>query len=208
MSDLSFWKVGSMRVPRGRIVLVEGQSRKRPTGYVQEHARSGPSSSSGASSHHHDDRPRPPARLHSPLEVALRDGPTRATVAAAVPRVDARFHLGGKSSAGGRRGPGEVSARTEMIHLDIPAVRGSDRANGLRTARMAIWIIAVWVSHHDLHVLRTGRVVGHNMARFHRPLTCTAPLPGEYASSALASPSKRVRREIARAAAGSEVVCT
>ena len=55
-------------------------------------------------SHHHDDRPRPPARLHSPLEVALRDGPTRATVSAAVPRVDARFHLGGKSSAGGRRG--------------------------------------------------------------------------------------------------------
>ena len=27
----------------------------------------------------------------------------------------ARFHLGGKSSAGGRRGPGEVSARTEMF---------------------------------------------------------------------------------------------
>ena len=76
-----------MRVLGGRIVLVEGQSRKRPTGYVQEHARSGPSSSSGASSHHHDDRPRPPARLHSPLEVALRDGPTRATVSAAVPRV-------------------------------------------------------------------------------------------------------------------------
>ena len=87
MSDLSFWKVGSMRVLGGRIVLVEGQSRKRPTGYMQEHARSGPSSSSGASSHHHGDRPRPPARLHSPLEVALRDGPTRATVAAAVPRV-------------------------------------------------------------------------------------------------------------------------
>ena len=107
----------------------------------------------------HDDRPRPPARLHSPLEVALRDGPTRATVAASVPRVDARFHLGlgGKSPAGGRRGPGEVSARTEMIHMAIPAVRGSDRVNGLRTARMAIWIIAVWVSHHDLHVLRTGR---------------------------------------------------
>ena len=125
-----------MRVLGGRIVLVEGQSRKRPTGYVQEHARSGPSSSSGASSHHHDDRPRPPARLHSPLEVALRDGPTRATVAAAVPRVDARFHLGGKSPAGGRRGPGEVSARTEMIHLAVLAVRGSDRVNGLRTARM------------------------------------------------------------------------
>ena len=33
-------------------------------------------------------------------------------------------------------------------------------------------------------------------------------LPGEYASSALASPSKRARREIARAAAGSKVVCT
>jgi hypothetical protein len=197
-----------MRVLGGRIVLVEGQSRKRPAGHVQEHARSGPSSSSGASSHHHDDRPRPPARLHSPLEVALRDGPTRATVAAAVPRVDARFHLGGKSSAGGRRGSGEVSARTEMIHMAVFAVRGSDRLNGLRTARTAIWIIAVRVSHHDLHVLRTGRVVGHNMARFHRPLTCTAPLPGEYASSALASPSKRVRREIARAAAGSEVVCT
>ena len=80
--------------------------------------------------------------------------------------------------------------------------------NRLRTARTARWIIAVWVSHHDLHVLRTGRVVGHNMARFHRPLTCTAPLPGEYASSALASPSKRVRRDIAPAAAGSEVVCT
>ena len=95
-----------------------------------------------------------------------------------------------------------------MIHLDIPAVRGSDRVNGPQTAGMSRWIIAVWVSHHDLHVLRTGRVVGHNMARFHRPLTCTAPLPGEYASSALASPSKRVRREIARAAAGSEVVCT
>ena len=70
---------------------------------MQEHTRSGPSSSSGASSHHHDDRPRPPARLHSLLEVALRDGPTRAIVAAAVPRVDARFHLGGKSPAGGRR---------------------------------------------------------------------------------------------------------
>ena len=38
---------------------------------------------------------------------------------------------------------------------------------------------AVRVSHHDLHVLRTGRVMGHSMARFHRPLTCTAPLPGE-----------------------------
>ena len=197
-----------MRVLGGRIVLVEGQSRKRPTGYVQEHARSGPSSSSGASSHHHDDRPRPPARLHSPLEVALRDGPTRATVAAAVPRVDARFHLGGKSSAGGRRGPGEVSARTAKKRLAVFAVRGSDMVNGLRTARTARPKFAVWVSHHDLHVLRTGRVVGHNMARFHRPLTCTAPLPGEYASSALASPSKRVRREIARAAAGSEVVCT
>jgi len=92
--------------------------------------------------------------------------------------------------------------------MAIPAVRGSDRVNGLRTARMARPKFAVWVSHHDLHVLRTGRVVGHNMARFHRPLTCTAPLPGEYASSALASPSKRVRREIARSAAGSEVVCT
>jgi hypothetical protein len=197
-----------MRVLGGRIVLVEGQSRKRPAGHVQEHARSGPSSSSGASSHHHDDRPRPPARLHSPLEVALRDGPTRATVAAAVPRVDARFHLGGKSSAGGRRGSGEVSARTEMIHMAVFAVRGSDRLNGLRTAKTVRWIIAVRISHPDLCVLRTGRVVGHNMARFHRPLTCTAPLPGEYASSALASPSKRVRREIARAAAGSEVVCT
>ena len=39
MSDLSFWKVGSMRVLGGRIVLVEGQSRKRPTGYVQEQAK-------------------------------------------------------------------------------------------------------------------------------------------------------------------------
>ena len=48
MSDLSFWKVGSMRVLGGRIVLVEGQSRKRPTGHVQEHARSGPSYSPGA----------------------------------------------------------------------------------------------------------------------------------------------------------------
>ena len=57
-------------------------------------------------------RDHPPARLHSALEVALRDGPTRATVAAAGPRVDARFHLGGKSPAGGRRGSGEVSART------------------------------------------------------------------------------------------------
>ena len=208
MSDLSFWKVGSMRVLGGRIVLVEGQSRKRPTGYVQEHARSGPSSSSGASSHHHDDRPRPPARLHSPLEVALRDGPTRATVAAAVPRVDARFHLGGKSSAGGRRGPGEVSARTEMKRRADFVVRSSDMVNGLRTANTARQKSAVRISHPDLNVLRTGRVVGHNMARFHRPLTCTAPLPGEYASSALASPSKRVRREIARAAAGSEVVCT
>ena len=197
-----------MRVLGGRIVLVEGQSRKRPTGYVQEHARSGPSSSSGASSHHHDDRPRPPARLHSPLEVALRDGPTRATVAAAVPRVDARFHLGGKSSAGGRRGSGEVSARTANICRAVFAVRGSDRVNGLRTTRTARQIFAVRVSHPDLCVLRTGRMVGQNMARFHRPLTCTAPLPGEYASSALASPSKRVRREIARAAAGSEVVCT
>ena len=95
-----------------------------------------------------------------------------------------------------------------MKCLAILAVRGLDRVNGLRTARMARQIIAVRVSHHDLHVLRTGRVVGHNMARFHRPLTCTAPLPGECSSSALASPSKRVRREIARAAAGSEVVCT
>ena len=31
-------------------------------------------------------------------------------------------------------GPGEVSARTAVLSLDIPAVRGSDRANGLRTA--------------------------------------------------------------------------
>ena len=120
----------------------------------------------------------------------------------------ARFHLGGKSSAGGRRGPGEVSARTEMKRLAILAVRSLDRVNGLRTARMARQKFAVRVSHPDLCVLRTGRVVGHNMAHFHRPLTCTAPLPGEYASSALASPSKRVRREIARAAAGSKVVCT
>ena len=72
----------------------------------------------------------------SALEVALRDGPTWETVAAAVPRVDARFHLGGKSSAGGRRGPGEVSARTEMKRRSIFAVRSSDRLNGLRTARM------------------------------------------------------------------------
>ncbi len=93
-------------------------------------------------------------------------------------------------------------------HMAVFAVRGSDRLNGLRTARTAIWIIAVRISHPDLCVLRTGRVVGQNMACFHRPLTCTAPLPGEYASSALASPSKRDRREIARAAAGSEVVCT
>ena len=95
-----------------------------------------------------------------------------------------------------------------MLSLAIFAVRSLDRVNGLRTARTARLSIAVRVSHHDLHVLRTGRVVGHNMARFHRPLTCTAPLPKEYAPSALASPSKRVRREIARAAAGSEVVCT
>ena len=112
---------------------------------------------------------------------------------AAVPRVDARCHLGGKSSANGRRGPGEVSARTEMIHLDIPAVRGSDRANGLQTAGMSRWIIAVRVSHPGLCVLRTDRVVGHNIAQFHRPLTCTAPLPGECASSALASPSIEAR---------------
>ena len=96
-----------------------------------------------------------------------------------------------------------------MIHLAVFAVRSSDKeANGLRAARTARWIIAVRISHPYLCVLRTGRVVGHNMAHFHRPLTCTAPLPGEHASSALASPSKRVRREIARAAAGSKVVCT
>ena len=88
------------------------------------------------------------------------------------------------------------------------AVRSSDRLNGLRTARKATRKFAVRVSHPDLYVLRTGRVVGHHMAHFHRPLTCTAPLPGEHASSALASPSKRVRREIARAAAGSKVFCT
>ena len=76
-----------MRVLGGRIVLVGGQSRKRPTGYVQEHARSGSSSSSGVFSHHPDDRPRLLARLHSPLEVAARDGSSRTTVAAAVPRV-------------------------------------------------------------------------------------------------------------------------
>ena len=171
---------------------------------------SGPSSSSGASSHHHDDRPRPPARLHSPLEVALRDGPTRATVAAAVPRVVLDFTWAVNHQRVGAEGQvrSVLSARTEMIHTAIPAVRGSDRVNGLRTARMARHKFAVRVSHPDLCVLRTGRVVGHNMAHFHRPLTCTAPLPGEYASSALASPSKRVRREIARAAAGSEVVCT
>ena len=95
-----------------------------------------------------------------------------------------------------------------MKRRAVFVVRSSDMVNGLRTANTARQIFAVWVSHHDLHVLRTGRVVGHNMARFHRPLTCTAPLPGEYASSALASPSKRVRRDIARAAAGSEVVYT
>ena len=88
MSDLSFWKVGSMRVLGGAIVLVEGQSRKRPAGYVQEHdARSGPSSSSGVFSHHPDDRPWLSARLHSPLEVAARDEASWTTVAAAVPRV-------------------------------------------------------------------------------------------------------------------------
>ena len=90
----------------------------------------------------------------------------------------------------------------------IFAVRGSGRVNGLRTARMAGTKFAVRISHPDLYVLRTGRVVGHHMARFHRLLTCTAPLPGEHASSALASPSKRVRREIACAAAGSKVLCT
>ena len=95
-----------------------------------------------------------------------------------------------------------------MIHMAIFAVRSSDRVNGLRTGRIAMWIIAVRVSHPDLYVLRTGRVVGHHMARFHRPLTCTAPLPGDHASSALASPSQRVRRESARAAAGSKIACT
>ena len=88
--------------------------------------------------------------------------------------------------------------------MAVFAVQGSGRLNGLRTARTVIWIIAVRVSHPDLCVLRTGRWVGHHMARFHRPLTCTAPLPGEYASSALASSSKRARREIARTAAGSK----
>ena len=92
--------------------------------------------------------------------------------------------------------------------LAVFAVRSSDRANGLRTARTARQLISVRISHPDLCVLRTGRVVGHHMARFHQPLTCTAPLPGEHASSALASPSKRVCREIARAAAGSKVFCT
>ena len=67
------------------------------------------------------------------------------------------FHLGGKSSAGGRRGPGEVSARTEMLVPAIFAVRGSDRGNGLRTARMAGAKFAVRISHPDLYVLRTGR---------------------------------------------------
>ena len=38
-------------------------------------------------SHHPDDRPWCPARLPLPLEVAARDGPTRRTVASAVPRV-------------------------------------------------------------------------------------------------------------------------
>ena len=95
-----------------------------------------------------------------------------------------------------------------MFVLAFFAVRGSDRTNGLRTVRKARAKFAVRVSHPDLYVFRTGRVVGHHMARFHRPLTCTAPLPGEHASSALASPSQRVRRESARAATGSKVICT
>ena len=108
----------------------------------------------------------------------------------------------------GGEGPGEVSARTEMVALAIFAVRSSGRVDGLRTARIARTKFEFRISCPDLYVLRTGRVVGHNIARFHRPLTCTAPLPGKHASSALASPSQRVCRESARAAAGSKVVCT
>ena len=52
-----FGKVGSMHFLRVASVRVEEQPRKRPTGYVQEHARSEPSSSSGVFSHHPDDRP-------------------------------------------------------------------------------------------------------------------------------------------------------
>ena len=82
-----FGKVGSMHFLRVASVRVEEQPRKRPAGFVQEHARSGPSSSSGVFSHHPDDRPWLSARLHSPLEVAARDGSSRTTIAAAVPRV-------------------------------------------------------------------------------------------------------------------------
>ena len=67
-----------------------------------------------------------------------------------------------------------------MLVLAFFAVRSSDRANGLRTARIAWTKFAVRVSHPDLYVLHTGRVVGHHMARFHRLLTCIAPLPGEH----------------------------
>ena len=122
----------------------------------------------------------------------------------------ARFHLGGKLSAGGRRqteGQARSVREERRFAPAFFAVRGSGRVNGLRTARKAGAKFAVRISHPDLCVLRTGRVVGNHMARFHRPLTCTAHnsaaagLPGEHASSALASPSKRARREIARAAA-------
>ena len=90
MSDLSFWKVGSMRVLGGRIVLVEGgASRETQSGgeawpNVARVLRQACSLTIRTI-----DRDYPPdcTHLSTSLEVAARGGSSRTTVAAAVPRV-------------------------------------------------------------------------------------------------------------------------
>ena len=53
----------------------------------------------------------------------------------------ARYHLGSKSSAGGRRGPGEVSARTAMIGIRFRVQRPRDDTSGGHCHRNLIPIV-------------------------------------------------------------------
>ena len=100
-----FGKVVSMHFLRVASVRVEEQPRKRPAGYVQEHARSGTSSSLGVFSHHHADQPYVTTR---PTALTSRSGGPRRTKSdnrrcrRAARR--ARFYLRDDDLASGRRG--------------------------------------------------------------------------------------------------------
>ena len=111
-----FGKVVSMHFLRVASVCVEEQPRKRPTGYLQEHSRSGTSSSSSVFSHHHADRSTVTTRPTA--LTSLSGGPRWAKsdnrcCHRAARR--SRFHLRDGELASGRRGQSEVSSRTAMI---------------------------------------------------------------------------------------------